>query len=178
MCLIVSALFFIEERPHEDHDEGDRVQRVYLGHGAPHSVFPTMQRGGDGPARHGHLEWLGWALATLIVVFAVSCLGLGVTRGGRTGPARLPLMVGALAYVLIFTAIFVSYHGYMTGETRSLILGHPISTALMFCGVWAFPLFFALLFFLNFERWYVTPADLERLHELVDQRKQAEREKE
>jgi hypothetical protein len=101
---------------------------------------------------------------------------LGITRKGNTGPARRPLFAGALLFVLIFTAMIVSYHGYMSDGTRSLVLGLPVPTAWMLYGVWAFPLFFVLFFFLNFNRWYVKPTDLERLYRLVAQRRSIERE--
>ena len=39
---------------------------------------------------------------------------------------------------------------------------------------WAFPIFFIVLYYLNFDRWYMRDADLQKLAELVASRRQAE----
>ncbi|MCP5114367.1 MAG: hypothetical protein GY953_26355 [bacterium] len=145
------ALFFIEE----------------VGEPGPHPKFSTMQQGGDGADRHGHVFWIGAAMGVLMVVFPVACLALGMSRGGKAGPAWWPLLLGATMFALIFAAIFVSYREYMFAGSGSLVWGLPVPSAWVVYGVWAFPLFFVVVFLFYFDRWFVRPADLERLRQFV-----------
>ena len=62
--LLTVALFFIDEPTQP----------------RPHPEFSTMQQGGDGADRHGHVFWIGAAMSVLMVVFSVACLALGMAR--------------------------------------------------------------------------------------------------
>ena len=156
--LLTIALFFIDE------PRGPR----------PHSEFSTMQQAGDGADRHEHVFWIGAAMALLMALFPVACLALGMSRGKDAGPTRWPLTVGALLFGLVFVAIFATYREYMITGSSLPVWGLPEPTAWMVYGVWVCPLVFAVFFLIWFDSWFVRPADLERLRQLVARNKKRE----
>ncbi len=154
--LLTISLFFIAE----------------TGQPGPHPEFSTMQRGGDGAVRHGHVFWIGAAMGILMVVFICACLALGMSRNGKAGPARLPMLLSTAPFVLIFVGLFTSYREFMTAGGGPLVWGLPAPTAWMLYGAWMFPLVFVVVFLIYFDRWFVRPADLERLRKAVAQRRE------
>ncbi len=168
MCAVLIVVFLIEGVPYrDDPDEG----RTYLGHGFDHPTFASMQHSGDGKERHQTILWWGWAFGMLIVGVFVTCLAIGATRQERVGPFLMPLLAGAVVYLAIFTLMVVSYSAYMNGESEGLFLSQVKPTAWMIYGVWLFPLVFALLYTVTFDKWYFTEDDMERFRQLVAQRK-------
>ena len=157
MCLVVGTVLLIAEKADS--------------HGVAHDKFPaTMQQGGSGAERHEHLRVLGWALATLQVVFMVTCLTLGVVkRRERRGPF---LVVGSL-FVLLFTLLMIADAAYARGESEQLVLSFPLPTALMLYGVYGIPVLFMLVYMVKFDSWILTPEDIERYRKLVKEKREA-----
>ena len=92
----------------------------------------------------------------------------------KTLPARLRYWLGAgfAGYLLVYTGMVVSYWQYIEGQTEtSYFLGLPAPTAWMLFGVWLFPFFFMVLYIRNFDRWVITPEEMDRFRRLVEENK-------
>ncbi len=135
-----------------------------------HSEFATMEQSGSGLERNGPVFWLGCAFGLLQLVFFTSCLLLGMQKRSGSGPTARPLLLGGLAWVVVWTGLFWSYHTYMTEAGGSLILGLPAPTAWMLYGAWPFPVLFALYFVYIFHHWFLREKDLKRFQQLLLER--------
>ena len=135
-----------------------------------HSEFATMEQTGSGLERNGPVFWLGCAFGLLQLVFFTSCLLLGMRKRSGSGPAARPLLLGGLAWVVVWTGLFWSYHTYMTEAGGSFILGLPAPTAWMLYGAWPFPVLFALYFVYIFHHWFLREKDLQRFQKLLLER--------
>ena len=131
-----------------------------------------MLQGGPGAERHSTTLWLGWAFATLQVIFFGACLAMGMTRHGSLGPTKAPILVGTTIHAAIFAALILAYNGYMHGATDTLVLGFPLPTALMFYAVWTFPVFFMVLYYRVFDSWFFTAEDAKRVEEIAAAQRQ------
>lgn len=141
-------------------------------HGVPHPDFPgTMLAGGAAALGPGPIRWLGLALGLVEVAFFVGCLMLAMRR--LEGKTRIFLMMGA-AYALAFAAMVVADHYYVTGASRTIVLGFPLPTALMVYGVGGVPVLFCLLYVVQFDRWILTPDDMARFERLVEAKRKGE----
>ena len=179
MCVVVGVAFLTPQVPYEDVVlEDGSTQRVIKSHGFTHDRFSTMRQGGSGAERHASTLWIGWAFATLCVLFFGGCLAMGMTRRGSLGPTKGPLIFGTMGLAAIFAALFLSYNKYMNEQTHDLFLGFPRPSAWMLYAVWTFPVFFMILYFRVFDRWHFTAEDEASLKELADSRRQSHEETE
>jgi hypothetical protein len=145
---------------------------VESNHGVTHPEFDqSMLHGGSGAERHQYVRWLGLAFGLLQVAFFVGCLLLGMReRKGRVGV----FVCFGVIYAIAFTLMVVFDHSYAAGETRQIVLGFPLPTAIMVYGVGGAPLAFVLIYMLRFDRWILTPQDMERFERLVQEKRGAE----
>ena len=174
MCAVLGIAFMTPQVPFEDVvTEDGGTERVIMSHGFEHPLFPTMERGGPGAERHEKTLWVGWAFAIICILFFISSLLLGAARHGELGPVKVPFAVGTAIFIAIFTALIFSYHGYMNEETHELFWSFPKPTAWMIFAVWPFPLFFMIVFYLQFDSWHFTKEDQRRLEEIVANRRKA-----
>ncbi|MDA1094788.1 MAG: hypothetical protein O3A25_16175 [Acidobacteria bacterium] len=171
LCAVTTVAFLTDEVPFEDvlADNG-ALERVYTGHGVIHDRFPSMNHGGDGPARHTPVLWLGWAFGVLQLGIIVGCLMLGVTRGGgvRLGLGLCGLLLGGL-----FTMMVLSYRTYLTDATPALLFGLPAPAAWFLYGLWPAQFVVVLLYVLSFSRSIVTPDHMRRFEAIVAARRVA-----
>ena len=175
ICAVLGVAFVTPQVPYEDVvAEDGTTQRVIKSHGYTHERFPTMKQGGPGAERHAVTLWIGWAFVTLCVLFFAGCLSMGMTRRGTLGPTKAPLVFGTVVLIGIFTALVFSYYRYMHEDTHTLFLSFPRPTAWMLLGVWPFPVFFMVLYYRVFDRWYFTAEDEKRLEEITAGRRQAQ----
>jgi len=142
-------------------------------HGVAHQTFDqTMQQGGSGPERHDHLRWLGWAFGTLMITFFVGGLLLGVPKAAEH---KWPYVVGGAIYVLIFSLLALADHWYVRQQPAPLVLAFPLPTALMLYGLGGIPAVFILIYTLKFDRWILTPEDLQRFEAMLQRRSDQEK---
>ncbi len=90
-----------------------------------------------------------------------------MSRHGKLGPAKKPFIIGAIAFMAIFTGLIFSYYGYMREDTHSLFLSQVKPTAWMLYGVWPFPVYFMVVYYLLFDRWHFTEEDERKLEAIV-----------
>lgn len=153
MFVLIMALTIDEKPLVEVIDAGiGETSMVAQGHGFVHPDFETMHRGGSGKERHDHILLLGWLFGTLITTLFVALLAFGTRRNDKVGPLRIPLTIGGVIYVLLWTAIIWSYRGYMNGDTESQFLLLPTPMAWMIYGFWMFPIFFIVLYVVSFKK--------------------------
>lgn len=174
MCVVVGVAFMVPQVPYEDVvSEDGGIERVIKSHGYEHEKYPTMKHGGPGAERHAVTLWVGWVFANLCILFFVGCLSLGVARNGKLGPAKVPFILGTAIFVALFTGLIFSYYAYMREDTHSLFLSLPKPTAWMLLGIWPFPIYFMVVYYLLFDRWFFTEQDEKRLEEITAGRQQA-----
>lgn len=160
------------------------VKEIPDGHGYTHPEIESMQRGGtgfeaqpggSGTERHSRILWLGWAFGMAQIGFFVACIALGARRGGKNA-LLVPMLVGLVLYGLTFTIMVYLYQGYMSeSEHRLVFFGFPASTAVMLFALWIVPLFFLVLYVVEFNRHIFTPEDLEKFQQIVAARRAREK---
>jgi len=123
------------------------------GHGLPHPRFATIDRGGPA-ARHDDLMWAGWLYGVLQLALFVSLLLIGLRRGS-TGAGMIRI-IGA-AVIAAFTIMMLVYQKHMHTSAAAMILGYPVSTALMLFLFWPLPVLFVVLYIIKFDRWIADP---------------------
>jgi hypothetical protein len=145
--------------------------------GQPHPLFETMMRGGPEASR---LDlWLaGTAFGALAISLFVALVAFGLRRdgpaSGRGGRGSAALWIGWLLYLGVFLALSFSYRSYAIGGAADLVLGFPRPTAWMLFGLWPAPLWFVLLYVLQFDRRVLTKEELRRFEDRVAERRRVE----
>jgi hypothetical protein len=168
MCGLFGVSFMTPQVPWGDVVQEDgTVVNQSMSHGYTHDTFTTMEQGGPGAERHAKTLWIAWAFAVVSIVFYISCISLGAARHGKLGPAKIPFAIGTVILILIFCGLFNSYRGYMNEDVHALFLSFPRPTAWMMYAVWPFPIFFLVIYYIQFDKWHFTDEDQQRLDELV-----------
>jgi len=143
-------------------------------HGQQHPDHGELNQGGDGARhQHGHTLWLGETLGVLQIVLFVTLLSFGLRSIPRQ---RITLLLGGILYLGIFLAMVFSYRATIDGplvHPPELFLGLPVATAWMIYGLGGFPLFFALLYMIHFDRWVLTPEDHQAFRDAVQESRTA-----
>ena len=138
--------------------------------GMEHPGFSSMRKGGISLFSEAPTRWLSYFFG----LFVIGVFGLSMAVGYRkkSGPANVKywLWAGYAAYALIYTGMVVSYWRYIGGQSDTIyFLGVPAPTAWMLFGIWLFPFFFTVLYIYFFDRWVITPEELARFRELVEE---------
>ncbi len=129
-----------------------RLALVLLALAAPAVLLAFCVSGPAGP-------WIG-ALAGGVML-PLALMILGAARRGRLGRLWLPLLATALVFAAGWWAILALPHG---GPDIAEIAGLPLATALMIFVLIPLPLLLTgLAYALTFDRWGLTPEDLERV---------------
>ena len=147
------------------------IEEMGAGHGVTHPRFSTMEVGGSGLERHAPILWWGWALGLLEICLFIGLLALGMRHRQVLGKRKWPLLLGGLLYGTVFTLLILSYQSYANSPFQPLFLSMPAPTAWMLYGLFGIPLYFHVLYVVSFDRWVLTPEDLERFHRLVAERR-------
>ena len=169
VAVVATAILFVEEVPFEEvpGEDGSAASRIYQGHGVAHPKFSSMLIGGPGAERHEKILWLGWAFGVLQIGFFVTCLALGISKAGKAGPAKLPLAIGGVLFMAVFTFLILSYRGYMNETEHALFFSLPLPTAWMLYALWFFPVFFIVLYVVTFDTWNLTRDELKEFQEIL-----------
>ena len=168
MCVVFALTFVITERPHDEVvGAGGVVERVPLGHGSPHATYPSMDHGGDGPARAAPVLPLAWAFAVLQLAFIFGSLLLGVRHPARI---RTPLVMSGVTLAVLLTLMFVTYARDAGDTAAPQVLGLPVPTAWFVYGFWPAEFLVVALFVLYFGRAVVTPDGMRRYRQILAER--------
>ncbi len=159
MCLVLGYVLMTEEPPGAA--------------GIPHPEYSSMQRGGDGVARHAPIFVAGWILGLLQIFFLVGLLAFGAAKSKRFPFEERFLLGGAVVYAAFFTWMVTSYSSFAASPSERLVLSFPPPTALMLYGVGFVPLVFVALYVIRFEPWIIDDDELETFLEGVRRAKQA-----
>ncbi len=130
-----------------------------LSTGGPHPDLAQMNAGGDGLARLGDTVAILYWLQAVAQFFMILLIALGVHEAKRT--ALFWSVIGAILLLSlgVWTALYLSYLGYLdTGETGYL-LGFPTATSVMLFGVWATGASLCLLYVAGFRRFIFSAED-------------------
>jgi hypothetical protein len=158
MCLVVVSLFFISDPA--------------AGRSPAHAEYSgTMYQSRLGTDRHIQVRWIGLAFALVQAIFFVVVLFLGTKQ---RGPLVALFGLGGLVYAAAFIALVLVESTYAQGSAQNMILGFPLPTAIMVYGVGGTPIFFSVVYVLQFDRWVMKSRDLERISQLANERRQAE----
>lgn len=135
-----------------------------------HPEYPSMLIGQyDWANDYWITALLGWCVISLFIL----CLYLGLNRASNR-KAILPwLVVGYLLYGLTYIGVILADLNYMANESTNYFLGFPIPTAWMIFGMWFSPLFFSVLYVLNFDSWVISQKEVEKFKALVNHRRKS-----
>lgn len=158
LCALVGALMFVPDRP--DY------------HGIVHPDLPSMLRGGPGAERHARVMGLAWVFGTLQIIFFTCLIAFGARKKQGLRGLGKPLLVGLAAYTAVWTSCLLTYRVYLTEPTHTLVLGLPLSTAIMAYGMWLTPTIYTFLFVFGFKRWYLSDQDLADYDRLMEGKQQ------
>ena len=147
-----------------------------LATGIPHPQYDPMLHSGDSVATLAHTQWLAYFFG--IGIIGIFLLGLFIGAWKNHPETRKNIYRwfawGSGLYFLAFTAMIVAY-GYDVAHPEDLyVLGFPLPTALMLFVFGFSPLYFSVLYIINFPRWILTPAEEQAFQNLVQQRRQRE----
>ena len=173
LWVIVLVILFTPEAPN--------------GHGLPHSTYQAMDQGGDGAERHKALLWSGWMFGSLLIAFLVSLLAWGMFRRSsnvettvanqRTGTALhlWIFLIGGVLYEGVFGMMCLAYGDSLTHPDDVVFLGpFPSSVSWLVFGMWLFPAYFIVLYVVLFDRYIVSPQNIQQVDELVRRTRQNE----
>jgi hypothetical protein len=171
LCVILCIAFVTPQGPFGDVEQDDgTMQSESLNHGYAHDKYVSMKQGGPGAERAESTLWVAWAFGVVQIVFFVACLLLGASRHGKLGPAKIPFAIGTVIHVCILSALYLSYRGFLDEDTHELFLSFPKPTAWMIYGIWPFPIFFLIVYYVQFDKWHFTDEDQKNLDELLASR--------
>ena len=135
-----------------------------------HPHFTEMdQGGGSGLERHGSILFLGFLFGSLVISLLVSLLAFGAGTRGRNRFKPWIFLVGGLLFVGVFTMMCLAYRESLEVPEIAFIGPFPAATSWLVFGIWLFPLYFVRIYVLMFDRWFMTPQDLEMFNQLVVQ---------
>lgn len=130
-----------------------------LATGAPHSLFPAMNAGGDGLARlQGATLPIGW-LGACCFLMMLLLTALGVQPARRSGGFWLLMLLVTVATQWVWWAMYGSYLRYLETGELTLLLGYPTATAWMLFGVWLAGTGLCLIYVIGFRRFIFTAED-------------------
>ncbi len=176
MSLVLAFAFTIEERPAVkvlDIESGE-TSISYRGHGVAHPDYATLLRGESGKERHEHILWLGWFFGILVSTLFVACLAFGARRNDVVGPIKVPIAIGGVIYLIIWTVMVWTYRDYMNGSMDGRFLALPIPLAWMVYGFWLFPAFFIVLFVVKYEEYFWDEESESKFKEILEAKKRRE----
>ncbi len=174
LCAILGIAFVTPQDPYGEVEQEDgTMQRESLNHGYAHNKYVSMKQSGPGAERAEKTLWVAWVFGVVQILFFVSCLLLGASRHGKLGPAKVPFAVGAVIHICILSALYLSYRGFLAEDTHTLFGSVPKPTAWMIYGVWPFPIYFLIVYYIQFDKWHFTDDDQKRLDELLASRPKA-----
>ena len=157
LCVLVGALMLVPDRPDD--------------HGITHPDFPSLLQGGPGADRHVTVIGLGWAFGALQLVFLACLIAFGARKKQDLRGLGKPLLFGLAAHTAVWTLCVLAYRLYLTEPTHALVLGLPLSTAIMMYGMWFTPVIYTFLFVFGFKRWYLTDQDLAAFDRLMESKR-------
>ncbi|MDA1052107.1 MAG: hypothetical protein O3C40_16730 [Planctomycetota bacterium] len=138
------------------------------GHGYEHSRFPTMDQGGNGALRHGHLLLGGWMLGSVLIATFVSLLVCGtVRRRSATNWRAATFLVGGLLYEGVFGMLCYSYWDSLSQPHAAFIGSFPEPLSWLLFGIWFVPGFFIVVYVVFFNRWIWPPDNARQFAELI-----------
>jgi len=149
------------------------------GVGFSHSTYHAMDQGGDGARRHRALLVSGWIFGSLQIAFFVSLLAWGMLRqpsqaettgAHRTEKTALHLwlfLVGGLFYEGVFGMMCLAYRNSLTSPDVAFLGPFPAGVSWLLFGIWLFPAYFIVLYVMLFNRYVVSPQNMQRFEELV-----------
>ena len=147
------------------------VSETHYGRGIEHPENPTMQQSGTMSQSYRSGLWSAWLLGCVEILLFMVCLGLGTQKGGRLGRMKVPLLVAGLLYLAIYS-LLLALSEVEADQASLLVFSFPAPSVVMMLGLWpVIPLYLALLYFLKFDSWILTPDDRRRFQRLREIRR-------
>ena len=85
------------------------------------------------------------------------------------------VMAAGVVYGLVFVAVIAIYCASRYSDQQRYFLGYPVATAAMIYGLTVVaPMMFVACYVRNFDRWILSPDDLERFRGMVAAREAGE----
>lgn len=135
--------------------------------GVAHPDIPNMKISPHNVDEYSHTRWLGYAFALILIVMFITLLYIGSLKNeSSTGMARWVIIFGVI-YTVVFSAMVFSNWSYVASPVDTFIGQMPKPTAWMIYIVWLSPMFMALVYIFNFDRWVISDKEVEELSEFL-----------
>lgn len=135
--------------------------------GHTHPKYETMQKSGTNQITNPTVKWLGFGFGLFTI--SLLCFGvfIGARKNGQLGSIKNWLVFGTIAYFMAYSLMVWSYWNYVSGSNTETYFFHfPAPTAWMMYAVFFTPCIFACIYILGFNKWVLTPEDMERFHQI------------
>jgi len=143
--------------------------------GTDHPEFANMMHGGAGEAKHAGRLLLNWVFGVLMLLVVVVLIAIGARKGKGLRGLRSPLGLTALASIVAWTCLVISYKEYMTTDSHALFLALPAPSAVMLYGLLPVTALLTVFYVVGFRRWILSEDDLAEYERLLAGKEPAER---
>ena len=135
--------------------------------GGPHPDLVQMNVGGDGLARLGDAAAILFWLQVTAQFFMVLLIVLSVNEAKRT--ALFWSAIGAILLLSlgVWTALYLSYLGYLATAETGYLFGFPTATSVMLFGIWGTGATLCLLYVAGFRRFIFSEEDEAAFEDLL-----------
>ena len=139
--------------------------------GILHPEYSTMLKSGSSVVESPTVKWLAYLFGLGILGLFAFPIVLATRKKSKEVNQKVNriLLIGFSLYALAFTLLTVVYWGNY-GEELTVFGGLPISTAVMIYAVSFVPVLFTVVYVTQFDKWIITPAELEQFKKIVQNR--------
>lgn len=141
--------------------------------GGTHPTLKTMSHSGESVVSLPHSKWFSYLFGLFSIGIFVFCLFFSYFKKGKLGKVKPWLIYGSIGYFIVFSLMIFAYWNFIETGSSNYFGGYPAPTAWMLYGVWFYPVFFAVIYYVKFDDWVLKPEELNDFQELVKENRKA-----
>jgi len=138
--------------------------------GMVHEQFKTMAHSGARVVDAEEVKWLAYLFGIGVIGVFGFAVSFGAKRREQLKEIKPWLIIGVVAYLLVYTLLTLNYWDYAIEGNDKIIGGLPAPTALMLYGLGMIPLIISLVYIIKFRDWVLTEEDEIRFQEIIARR--------
>ena len=135
--------------------------------GADHPEFIGMKISPANIDQQTSTRWLGYLFGIGIICLFGVMLFIGSLKKGVMTSIGIPLLVGIVVYLVVFSLMVFSHWSYAKHGGGDFSLFMPKPTAWMIYGVWFVPLIITIAYVLKFEEAIISDQEIEDFHAFI-----------
>lgn len=142
--------------------------------GMLHPTYSTMLKSGTSVAAVPLSKWLAFFFGIGVLGTFSFLLVIGAKKASAVKNRKInrSLLLGIGIYLAMYGWMMLSYWSYEPGD--GFFLGFPLPTAWMLIGMGLMPLFFTVLYIVNFNNWVISPEEIATFQQIVAARRKRE----